>query len=253
MGRRTKRAEGRDDQALLALDTSLMEDANLQDRVYQILRNALIRGHFAPGAQLTIRSLAKVLGTSMIPVRDALQRLVAERALELTENRSARVPEMRPDSFRELVEIRLMLEGAAVRRLKLPLTPEQMDELRLVNHKVELAVRRGDAEAVTVANMEFHFLLYRLAGGELLYRMIETLWVRAGPLLRLPFRAETYEPDVFSRGVERHNEILEALVRGDHDTASRALISDIGDTARWYERCFSALASPAAPAEQAQP
>lgn len=250
MIRRSKRAEGHSDQALLALDTSLMEDVNLHDRVYQILRNALIRGHFAPGAQLTIRSLAKVLGTSMIPVRDALQRLVAERALELTENRSARVPEMRPESFRELVEIRLMLEGAAIRRLDLPLTPEQMDELRLVNHKVELAVRRGDAEAVTVANMEFHFLLYRLAGGELLYRMIETLWVRAGPLLRLPFRAETYAPDVFSRGVERHNEILEALERGDHETASRSLIADIGDTARWYETCFSAFAHPTAEPEQ---
>lgn len=224
--------------ALPGVDVSLMEKVNLQDKVYIILRNALIRGHFEPGAQLPIRALAKALGTSMVPVRDALQRLVAERSLELLGNRSACVPEMDWADFEELVRIRLMLEGEAIRLIQVPLRPQKLDDLELANRRFELAVERGDAEAVTDANMEFHFILYRLAGGELLYGMIETLWVRAGPMLRVPFKADSYDPIVFRHGVQRHSEILTALRQGRIDLAKTALLSDISDTALWYRQHF---------------
>lgn len=225
--------------ALQKVDISLMEKVNLQDKVYITLRNALIRGHFEPGAQLTIRALAGALGTSIVPVRDALQRLVAERSLELLGNRSACVPELDQTEFAELVRIRLMLEGEAMRLIPVPLQPQQLDELELSNRKFELAVDRGDAEAVTDANMEFHFQLYRLAGGELLYGMIETLWVRAGPMLRTPFKAESYDPIVFRNGIERHTEILAGLRKSDTDIARTALLRDISDTAYWYDQLFS--------------
>ncbi|MGC4026918.1 MAG: GntR family transcriptional regulator [Mesorhizobium sp.] len=215
-----------------------MEKVNLQDQVYMTLRNALIRGHFEPGAQLTIRSLAKALGTSMVPVRDALQRLVAERSLELQGNRSACVPELNRAAFAELVRIRLMLEGEAVRLVSPPLNPQKLDELELANRKFELAVDRADAEAVTDANMEFHFLLYRLASGGLLYGMIETLWVRAGPMLRMPFKMKSYDPIVFRRGVERHGELLKALRAQDMLPAQEALRRDIADTAQWYNEHY---------------
>lgn len=224
--------------ALPGVDVSLMEKVNLQDKVYIILRNALIRGHFEPGAQLTMRALAKALGTSMVPVRDALQRLVAERSLELLGNRSACVPEMDWSDFEELVRIRLMLEGEAMRLIQLPLRPQQLDDLELANRRFELAVERGDAEAVTDANMEFHFILYRLAGGELLYGMIETLWVRAGPMLRVPFKADSYDPIVFRNGVQRHGEILVGLRQGRGDLAKAALLHDISGTALWYRQYF---------------
>lgn len=221
--------------AFFGVDTSLMNKVNLQDKVYLTLRNALIRGHFEPGAQLTIRVLAKALGTSIVPVRDALQRLVAERSLELRGNRSACVPVIDREHFAELTRIRIMLEGEAMRSIPLPPRPDQLDALELANRKFELAVNRGDAEAVTDANMEFHFMLYRLAGGEMLYGMIETLWVRAGPMMRTPFRAETYDPIVFRNGIERHREILDALQKNDGEQAKQALLRDISDTALWYQ------------------
>ncbi|RFC65770.1 GntR family transcriptional regulator [Mesorhizobium denitrificans] len=215
-----------------------MEKVNLQDQVYITLRNALIRGHFEPGAQLTIRALASALGTSMVPVRDALQRLVAERSLELLGNRSACVPELNRAAFDELVRIRLMLEGEAMRLIPMPLRPQQLDQLELANRKFELAVDRGDAEAITDANMEFHFMLYRLASGGLLHGIIETLWVRAGPMLRMPFKINSYDPIVFRRGVERHGELLSALRTQDRDAAQQALLRDIADTAQWYHEHF---------------
>ncbi|MCA0851319.1 GntR family transcriptional regulator [Salipiger thiooxidans] len=224
--------------ALAKIDLSLTEKVNLQERVYTILRNALIRGQFEPGAQLTIRTLAKLLGTSTVPVRDALQRLVAERSLELRGNRSACVPVMTRDSFEELVRIRILLEGEAIDRIRLPISPENLDELELLQRKFELAVERGDALAVTDANTEFHFTLYRLAKGELLYGMIETLWVRTGPALRTPFSEQTYDPEVFRKGAYRHAEILKNLRAGKLGETRTALHGDILDTAGWYNSHF---------------
>lgn len=229
--------------ALSAIDLSLMEKVNLQERVYTILRNALIRGQFEPGAQLTIRALAKLLGTSTVPVRDALQRLVAERSLELRGNRSACVPVMTRESFEELVSIRLLLEGEAVDRIKFPISPEKLDELELLQRKFEMAVERGDSLAVTDANTEFHFALYRLAGGELLYGMIETLWVRTGPALRTPFSEGTYDPEVFRKGSQRHAGILSGLRAGRVEETRKALLSDISATADWYSSHFFAGSS----------
>ena len=63
----------------------------VQERVYQSLRLGLLRGEFLPGEQVSIRGLAEVLGTSAMPVREAVARLIAERAIEQTGPRTLRV------------------------------------------------------------------------------------------------------------------------------------------------------------------
>lgn len=70
----------------------------------------------APGEVVTIRSLAATLGTSTMPVRDALKRPVAERVLEMLPNRSVRVPPMTLARMMELYDIRRPLEGLATER-----------------------------------------------------------------------------------------------------------------------------------------
>src|SRR3546814_3387350 len=61
---------------------------------YEALKQALISGHFMPGQKLTLRMLAEALGMSVTPVREAIHRLTAERALEGAANRSVRIPPM---------------------------------------------------------------------------------------------------------------------------------------------------------------
>src|SRR5271155_4909748 len=78
-----------------------IEHETLYDRVYRELKNSIMAGAFKPGSELTLRSVAGALGTSFMPVRDAMRRLVAERALEMRPSRTSR-------------RIRLLLEGEAV-------------------------------------------------------------------------------------------------------------------------------------------
>ncbi len=81
--------------------------------VYTQLRDLLVSGQMMPGEQISLRNIAAALGVSVMPVREAVHRLVAEQALELTPNRALRVPRMSVSQFEEITKIRIELEGLA--------------------------------------------------------------------------------------------------------------------------------------------
>ena len=91
----------------MTVNLGQIESATIQVQVYQRLREALFTGMFAPGQSLTIRGLADSLGTSSMPVRESLQRLVAEHALVQMPNRTFKVTPFTPEMFRELVRVRM--------------------------------------------------------------------------------------------------------------------------------------------------
>ena len=97
----------------IGFDLPKLTRSTLNDEVYDSLKDALIQGKIAPGATMTIRSLADSFGTSMMPVREALRRLVAEHILVLLPNRSVSLPVLTTDKFEEITRIRLSLEGLA--------------------------------------------------------------------------------------------------------------------------------------------
>ena len=90
-----------------------VERETLNDRVYRELKNSIMAGSFKPGSELTLRSVAHALGTSLMPVRDAMRRLASERALEVLPSRKIALPVLTVDKFLELRRIRLLLEGEA--------------------------------------------------------------------------------------------------------------------------------------------
>src|ERR1700733_5969306 len=102
----------------------------VQDRVYSVLRERLMRGGFEPGQKLKIAELATALGTSAMPVREALNRLAAERAIESMPNRSVRVPALSRECLQDLMETRFAVEGLAVARAAANMTEETLAQLK---------------------------------------------------------------------------------------------------------------------------
>jgi DNA-binding GntR family transcriptional regulator len=197
----------------------------VQDRVYSVLRDRLMRGGFEPGQKLKIAELASALGTSAMPVREALNRLAAERAIESMPNRSVRVPSLSKESLRDLMEARFAIEGLAVAR-----AAANMDEETLATlGEFITAQSETDAEHVSEASAEqnraFHFAIYRKSGSAVLLPIIESLWLQFGPYLRVA--SERFDGRD-GRGTNFHVEIVAALARGDDKAARRALESDIG-------------------------
>lgn len=235
----TPRRAGGEKADLLGVGLVSIEKLTLQDQIYEELRLALMRGSFSPGDLLTIRSLAQVMGTSIVPVRDALQRLVAERALEILPNRSACVPVMSLKDFNELLDIRLALEGQAVELSAAVVTPQDIDRLLALNADFKLAIGGKDTDLILRANMDLHFAMYRICGRELLFGLIKGLWVRVGPLLRSPFRVMDRTPELYEPSVQNHEVIIAALREKDAPAAREALMRDVGGAADWYRENYA--------------
>src|ERR1700733_11526636 len=197
----------------------------VQERVYSVLRDRLMRGGFEPGQKLKIAELAAALGTSAMPVREALNRLTAERALESMPNRSVRVPSLSKDSLHDLMEARFAIEGLAVSR-----AAANMDAptLQLLRELIAAQSEKDDehvSEASAEQNRAFHFAIYRCSGSAVLLPIIESLWLQFGPYLRVA--SERFDGRA-GRGTNFHVEMVAALALSDGKAARNALESDIG-------------------------
>lgn len=197
----------------------------LHDRAYQELKKAIMAGVLVPGSAMTIRALAAALGTSPMPVREALRRLVTERALEVLPNRSVSIPVMTAEKFQEISMIRIALEGMAAERAAGRIAPEDVGRMEHLNR--EMMGREAARKRTYLAkNQEFHFLLYRNAGMPQLVDMIESLWLQTGPLLNHVVNAAGVKV-----AADHHGAALAALRRRDGAATRAAIEADIRDAA----------------------
>jgi len=199
----------------------------MHQSVYQELRRAIVAGRWPPGKVLTIRALAAELGTSPMPVREALHRLVAERAIEGRPNRTIALPRLTSAEFMEIAQIRAELEGLAAAMACETMTDDRLAELVAINDRYRDTGGR-DGRAALEANRAFHFTLYQGAGMPTLVAMIEGLWVRIGPVLNFTVRGAK-----LSIGLRHHGEILQALADRDALMTRAALAADILEAASY--------------------
>ena len=115
-----------------------VERETLNDRVYRELKNSIMSGAFKPGVELTLRSVAEALGTSFMPVRDAMRRLVTERGLEIRPSRTIAIPTLSAEEFLELRRVRVLLEGEAVALAAEKITERQLANVRTIVKKLIL-------------------------------------------------------------------------------------------------------------------
>jgi DNA-binding GntR family transcriptional regulator len=208
-----------------AFGLAKLERETLHERAYDEVKKAIMGGAIAPGAPMTIRALAKALGTSVMPVREALRRLVAERALELLPNRSVTLPVMTAAKFEEIVRIRLALEGMMAETAAKHITPDELKRMTRINDEMIAKVRQG-AKKYLALNQEFHFQLYLAARMPQAMSIVETLWLQIGPFLH-HVDTEIGAPDF----LDHHAGMLKALGKRDGVKARAAIEADIGEAA----------------------
>jgi DNA-binding GntR family transcriptional regulator len=198
-----------------------IERETLNEKVYRELRDLIMAGAFKPGSELTLRTVAEALGTSLMPVRDAMRRLAAERALEVLPSRKIALPMLTTDAFNELRRIRILLEGEAAALAATRITPREIKSCRATLKKLDSLgeEQRGQFWAL---NHKLHFAIYTAARSPLLLSIIETLWLQIGPLLtRIPTAR------ALSSSADPHHLLLRSLERHDPVMARAALEADL--------------------------
>lgn len=207
----------------IGLDTlAPVQRETSQDRVYNQLRTALIRGAFDAGALFIVSDVAKRMSVSSMPVREALARLVTERALEAMPNRRVRVPLLTAERARDINNARLLIEGELA-ALALPNLTK--GDIAGLNEPIEEYETAHEAGAMARANQAFHFRIYERASSTVLLPFVESLWMQAGPYIRAA--ARLHEPLLATSGAHHHRGIINAIIQKDAALLSTELTADI--------------------------
>lgn len=199
----------------------------VHDQVYQEIRRGLMTGHLKPGQTISIRYLVEQLGVSTTPAREAIKRLQAERALIIGANRAPTVPVPSQSDLRDLRDIRMSLEGLATERAAHRISADELISLEQNCQKMFDSIKVKNLDGYLENNWAFHRIIYRAAQSDLMMEIIETLWMRCGPLVRLALAKEAHT----DHSMAYHTQALEALKKGDAIAARTAIEADISSAA----------------------
>ncbi|MDB5822059.1 MAG: transcriptional regulator [Herminiimonas sp.] len=200
----------------------------LAHRVYEDVRELLLAGQVLPGQKLTLKSLSEALGTSHMPIRDAIRRLAAEGALEILPNKGLRVPLMTKDRFRELLKIRLALEGLAVEHAAMRVTAEELAAIEDTHKALSTEMQRSEPDVglIIQLNKQLHFAVYQASGMPTLVELIETIWLRVGPVINLDMRSGSRRLSE-APAIHHHDQLLKGLRNGSVEESRAALGGDL--------------------------
>jgi DNA-binding GntR family transcriptional regulator len=144
-----------------------------------------MHGEYRAGQVLGIQYLADALGTSTMPVREALRRLVAQQGLEPLPNGTTRVPLITKACLSDIRRARVLIEGTVTEWAGPLLTSSVLDQLEQLAQEItqERRTPKGVASSLE-KNRIFHFTIYAAAQSPVMLAMIESLWLQSGAYLR---------------------------------------------------------------------
>lgn len=212
----------------------LGSDGTVNSKVYDVLRHNLMSGHFRPGQTMSIRFLTDKLNISATPVREAIKRLQAEHALVIGKNRTPMVPVLTRSDLRDLRDIRLTLEGMATERAASSINSEGLALIKELCNSMQQAVDDDNSEKYLEHNWHYHRAIYQTSSSQYVMRLIENLWMRSGPQVRLSFLEDASRVN----SMTHHIMAFEALERGDGVAARIAIEADIAGAAAGIERAL---------------
>lgn len=196
---------------------------SLSDGIYRQLRMALISGAYRPGERINISRLAERFGTSVTPVREAIFQLVRENALEFRAGHQPRVPVLDVDHYIMIRETRVPVERLAARLAAPRLTVEALLRLEELHRDFVAQERAQNWHGALAANRAFHFMIYNESDNPTLVRVIENLWLIAGPTA-----AQQYPSFLNAQSEPHHHMLFIAAVReGAFDDAAEELVNDL--------------------------
>lgn len=192
------------------------------EQVYRGLRERILFGGFLPGGAVTLRGLAEELGVSPMPVREAVRRLIAERALTMRDNRRVQVAPMTGAKFEEVLFARRVIEPELAARGLARMTPANVDAIAAIDDAIDRAMAAGDVEGYVRGNYRFHFTIYGYAAAPTLLALVESIWLQFGPFMRM-----AYERFGTSDLEDHHQGAIAAMRRGDEVGLREAIVADI--------------------------
>jgi DNA-binding GntR family transcriptional regulator len=202
----------------------LLEVQSLREQIERTLSSRIVAGEFAPGAVLTVPTLATEFGVSATPVREAMLNLARRGFLSPIRNRGFRVTEVSEEELRELGEVRVLLEAPPMRVIAGTLPADVVAELEALAEQIVEAGREGRFEDYLEADTAFHLALLERTGNRHLVRLVRELRQQT----RLVGLVNLAETDALVASSLEHAELVRLLVAGEGEAAEALMRRHIG-------------------------
>jgi len=199
-------------------ETGQISREMLSSKIKDLILELILDGELRPGDRLVETRISRELGVSQSPTREAIRDLAAAGFLEIEPYRGARIRRFTKDDFLDYMEVRGELEAIAAGRAATRITDVEIDDMRNLLEEMHAKGEQGDPHGQAVKNTEFHKIVVRASGSEVL----ERLWTMLEPFARTYVTAMMPGADLIWLG-DRHAVIVEALENGDSEVASSVM------------------------------
>ncbi|WP_022872762.1 GntR family transcriptional regulator [Nesterenkonia alba] len=204
------------------------------DIVLDEIRKSILTRHFEPGQPLVEAELAKNLGVSKTPVREALKILASSGLVTFEPYKGAKVRSVNEGFARDVYEVRLSLEPEAVRRSVSNASQADLDAAAVLLEDARRAGESGNYGQMSILNRKFHATLYSACGNELLVDLLDNLRDRSA-LISL---AAWEQKPTWGKEWSEHQRMLDAAMRGEAEETAHLVKQHIED---FLERAVLAL------------
>lgn len=196
----------------------------LSERVKSHIVESVLNGDLCPGDRIVESSMARDLGVSQAPVREAIRDLVLLGFLESEPYKGTSVRSFSPEELWETYTVRAALESLAARLASQHLTDEDADALQSILDEMLRAAEKQDRDELLRLDNRFHETIMIISRNQTLYGLWKAL--QFGIWSIVTYRKMSYDPGYLAT---RHHELLEALKTGDPDRAARSMQHHIED------------------------
>jgi DNA-binding GntR family transcriptional regulator len=189
------------------LKVNLNEYLPLRDVVFNTLRDAILKGEFAPGERLMEKNLAERMGVSRTPIREAIRKLELEGLVIMVPRKGAEVASITGKDISDVLEVRATLEALAVRLACKNMTEQDLQELSAVNNEFKKAAKEKNVKNLIDRDVEFHDIIFHSSNNHKLIQITNNLREQI-----YRFRVEyIYKMKSYDTLVEEHEEIVKLM------------------------------------------
>jgi DNA-binding GntR family transcriptional regulator len=213
----------------------------LADQVKERLLEAILDGSYPPDSRIVETAVAKELGTSQAPVREALRGLEALGIVEITPFRGARVRRLDSAELLEAYVVRSAIEVLGARLAVARMTEDDVAQVLRTGERMQEAARTGDGRAVAMIDASLHEQIMQLSANKTLLRVWRSLepFSRTYITLAVPHSDPQWSASL-------HDPMLEAIRARDGEALARAIERHFDEVRDWLGRTLAEAASEAA-------
>ena len=193
----------------------------LNQKVYRVLKEAIIKGFLEPGTKLLENKIAEKMQVSRTPVREAMQKLVAEGFVKTSPNKKMIVSEVSLADIKEVLQIRGVLEGLAARIVAKKINRQEIIELENIVAQMSLHVNKENLSSYCKVDDEFHDLILNICGNKWIIQIRDNL----GSFIYRSRIKSLSVPGRLKHSLEEHLAIMESLKK--HNSAKADRLSQI--------------------------